>query len=163
LDLRPGVLRGAEPEQVRAERGGVRVAIAAVVLGQESQPGAPLGGERAPHLPGKRPRVQAREALRRGRACGKERPPAASPQRRGRMRILHTMLRVGDLERSIAFYQDALGMQLISRKDYPGGKFTLAFLGYGRNPEHAELELTYNWGVEKYEMGTAYGHIALGV
>src|SRR5690242_21852649 len=79
------------------------------------------------------------------------------------MRILHTMLRVGDLERSIAFYRDVLGMQLISRKDYPEGKFTLAFLGFGRNPEQAELELTHNWGVEKYELGTAYGHIALGV
>lgn len=79
------------------------------------------------------------------------------------MRILHTMLRVGDLERSIAFYTNVLGMSLLSRKDYPDGKFTLAFLGYGRNPEHAELELTHNWGVEKYELGTAYGHVALGV
>ena len=73
------------------------------------------------------------------------------------------MLRVGDLERSIAFYRDVLGMQLLSRKDYPDGKFTLAFLGYGRNPEHAEIELTFNWGVSSYELGTAYGHIALGV
>lgn len=79
------------------------------------------------------------------------------------MRILHTMLRVGDLERSIAFYRDVLGMKLISRKDYPDGKFTLAFLGYGSNPEHAEIELTHNWGVTSYELGTAYGHIALGV
>jgi lactoylglutathione lyase len=79
------------------------------------------------------------------------------------MRILHTMLRVGDLDRSIAFYRDVLGMQLISRKDYPEGKFTLAFLGYGRNPEHAEIELTYNWGVASYDLGTAYGHVALGV
>lgn len=79
------------------------------------------------------------------------------------MRILHTMLRVVDLERSIQFYTDVLGMQEISRKDYPDGKFTLAFLGYGRNPEHAELELTHNWGVDHYELGTAYGHIALGV
>jgi lactoylglutathione lyase len=79
------------------------------------------------------------------------------------MRILHTMLRVGDLDRSIAFYRDVLGMQLISRKDYTEGKFTLAFLGYGTNPEHAEIELTHNWGVESYELGTAYGHIALGV
>ena len=79
------------------------------------------------------------------------------------MRILHTMLRVGDLERSIAFYRDVLGMQLLQRKEYPDGKFTLAFLGYGKNPEHAELELTYNWGVSSYEMGGAYGHIALGV
>jgi lactoylglutathione lyase len=79
------------------------------------------------------------------------------------MRLLHTMLRVGDLERSIAFYRDVLGMQLISRKDYPEGKFTLAFVGFGKNPEQAELELTHNWGVESYELGTAYGHIALGV
>jgi lactoylglutathione lyase len=79
------------------------------------------------------------------------------------MRILHTMLRVGDLDRSIAFYTKVLGMQEISRKDYPDGKFTLAFLGYGKNPEHAEIELTHNWGVERYELGTAYGHVALGV
>lgn len=79
------------------------------------------------------------------------------------MRILHTMLRVGDLERSITFYRDVLGMDLISRKDYPEGKFTLAFLGYGRNPEQAEIELTHNWGVQSYEIGTAYGHVALGV
>ena len=79
------------------------------------------------------------------------------------MRILHTMLRVGDLDRSISFYTEVLGMQLLSRKDYPGGKFTLAFLGYGPNPEHAELELTYNWGVDQYQLGSAYGHIAIGV
>ncbi len=79
------------------------------------------------------------------------------------MRILHTMLRVGDLDRSIAFYRDVLGMQLLRRKDYPEGKFTLAFLGYEKNPEQAEIELTHNWGVETYELGTAYGHIAIGV
>ncbi len=79
------------------------------------------------------------------------------------MRILHTMLRVGDLERSLAFYRDVLGMQLLSRKDYPDGKFTLAFVGYGKNPEHAEIELTHNWGVDHSELGTAYGHVALGV
>jgi len=80
-----------------------------------------------------------------------------------RMRILHTMLRVGDLDRSIRFYTDVLGMKLLRRKDYPEGKFTLAFLGYGHNPEHAELELTHNWGTDQYELGNAYGHIALGV
>jgi len=79
------------------------------------------------------------------------------------MRLLHTMLRVGDLDRSIGFYTDVLGMKLLSRKDYPSGEFTLAFVGYGSNPDHAELELTYNWGVSTYELGTAYGHIALGV
>jgi len=79
------------------------------------------------------------------------------------MRILHTMLRVGDLDRSIKFYTEVLGMKLLSRMDYPGGKFTLAFVGYGQNPEHAELELTYNWGVEQYQLGGAYGHIAIGV
>ena len=80
-----------------------------------------------------------------------------------RMRILHTMLRVGDLDRSIAFYRDVLGMQLFSRKDYPEGKFTLAFLGYARNPEQAEIELTHNWETKSYELGNAYGHVALGV
>jgi lactoylglutathione lyase len=81
----------------------------------------------------------------------------------GRMRLLHTMLRVGDLERSIVFYRDVLEMQLFSRKDYPDGKFTLAFLGYERNPQQAEIELTYNWDVSSYELGSAYGHIAIGV
>jgi lactoylglutathione lyase len=73
------------------------------------------------------------------------------------------MLRVGDLDRSLGFYTNVLGMELISRKDYPEGKFTLAFVGYGRNPAQAELELTHNWDVERYELGTAYGHIAVGV
>jgi len=73
------------------------------------------------------------------------------------------MLRVGDLEKSISFYQDILGMNLIRRKDYPGGEFTLAFLGDGENPDHAEIELTYNWGTSAYELGDAYGHIAIGV
>jgi len=79
------------------------------------------------------------------------------------MRILHTMIRVGDLDRSITFYTEVLGMSLLSRKDYPGGKFTLAFLGYGRNPDHALIELTYNWGVDHYDPGSGYGHIAIGV
>jgi len=79
------------------------------------------------------------------------------------MRILHTMLRVGDLERSIDFYTRVMGMQLIRRKDYPDGDFTIAFLGYGDEQENAVLELTYNWGQDSYEMGTAYGHIAIEV
>jgi lactoylglutathione lyase len=79
------------------------------------------------------------------------------------MRILHTMLRVGDLQRAIDFYTNALGMTLLSIRDNPEYKYTLAFVGYGNNPEHAELELTYNYGVSNYEMGTAYGHIAIAV
>ncbi|WP_034348339.1 lactoylglutathione lyase [Noviherbaspirillum massiliense] len=79
------------------------------------------------------------------------------------MRILHTMLRVGDLQRSIDFYTRVLGMKMLRTSDNPEYKYSLAFLGYGSNPEHAELELTYNYGVDKYEMGTAYGHIAIGV
>jgi lactoylglutathione lyase len=79
------------------------------------------------------------------------------------MRILHTMLRVGDLERSLRFYAEVLGMRLLRRKDYPEGKFTLAFVGYGEEADTAVLELTHNWGVEKYELGSAYGHIAVAV
>ena len=79
------------------------------------------------------------------------------------MRILHTMLRTGDLERSIDFYTGVLGMRLLRRKDYPDGKFTLAFLGYGDESDNTVIELTYNWGVDSYEMGTAYGHIAIEV
>lgn len=79
------------------------------------------------------------------------------------MRLLHTMLRVGNLEKSLQFYCDVLGMKLLRRKDYPGGEFTLAFVGYGDEADHTVLELTYNWGVDHYEMGNAYGHIAIGV
>ncbi|WP_079433331.1 lactoylglutathione lyase [Zoogloea sp. LCSB751] len=79
------------------------------------------------------------------------------------MRLLHTMLRVVDLDRSIAFYTEVLGMRLLRRHDYPEGKFTLAFVGYQDESEGAVLELTHNWGVESYELGTAYGHIALEV
>lgn len=79
------------------------------------------------------------------------------------MRVLHTMIRVGDLDRSIRFYTDVLGMKLLRQQDYPDGKFTLAFVGYGPESEHAVIELTYNYGVEKYELGTAFGHIALEV
>ena len=79
------------------------------------------------------------------------------------MRLLHTMLRVGNLQRSIRFYTEILGMKLIRTSENSEYKYTLAFVGYGTNPDHAEIELTYNWGVESYELGTAYGHIALGV
>lgn len=79
------------------------------------------------------------------------------------MRLLHTMLRVGNLEESLKFYCELLGMKLLRQKDYPGGKFTLAFVGYGDEADHSVLELTYNWGVDQYDLGNAYGHIALGV
>jgi len=79
------------------------------------------------------------------------------------MRLLHTMLRVTDLDRSIAFYTEVLGMTLLRRKDYPDGKFTLAFLGYGPESQHTVLELTHNWEKDRYELGTAYGHIAIEV
>jgi lactoylglutathione lyase len=79
------------------------------------------------------------------------------------MRILHTMLRVTDLERSLRFYTEVLGMRLLRRKDYPEGKFTLAFVGYGDETDTAVVELTHNWGVDKYELGNAFGHIAVAV
>jgi lactoylglutathione lyase len=79
------------------------------------------------------------------------------------MRILHTMLRVGNLQRSIDFYTKILGMKLLRTTDRPEQQYTLAFVGYGNNPEHAELELTYNYGVDHYELGTAFGHIAISV
>ncbi|MCY1069960.1 lactoylglutathione lyase [Nannocystis sp. RBIL2] len=79
------------------------------------------------------------------------------------MRILHTMLRVGDLEKSLAFYTEVLGMRLLRRRDYPDGRFTLAFVGYGEESETAVLELTHNWDTPKYELGTGYGHVALEV
>lgn len=79
------------------------------------------------------------------------------------MRLLHTMLRVGDLDKSLDFYTRVLGMTLLRRNDYPEGKFTLAFVGYGPETEQAVIELTYNWGVDHYELGSAFGHIALEV
>lgn len=79
------------------------------------------------------------------------------------MRILHTMLRTGDLQRAVDFYTQVLGMRLLRQKDYPDGKFTLAFLGYGDESDTSVIELTYNWGVDSYDMGNAYGHIALEV
>lgn len=79
------------------------------------------------------------------------------------MRILHTMLRVGDLEKSIAFYTEVLGMKVLRRRDYPEGKFTLAFVGYQDEADGAVLELTHNWGMERYDLGVGYGHIAIEV
>ena len=79
------------------------------------------------------------------------------------MRFLHTMLRVGDLEKSVAFYSTMLGMKELRRNDVPDGKYTLVFMGYASNPEQAEIELTYNYGTDNYEIGTAFGHLAVGV
>ncbi len=79
------------------------------------------------------------------------------------MRLLHTMLRVGDLQRSIDFYTQVMGMSLLRTTDRPDQQYSLAFVGYASNPDQAEIELTYNYGVEQYELGTAYGHIAIGV
>jgi len=79
------------------------------------------------------------------------------------MRILHTMIRVGNLDRSIGFYTEVLGMRLLRRQDYPAGHFTLAFVGYRDESEEAAIELTHNWDTPSYEMGNGFGHIALGV
>ncbi|MBV2234164.1 MAG: lactoylglutathione lyase [Sterolibacterium sp.] len=79
------------------------------------------------------------------------------------MRLLHVMIRTGNLERSIAFYTDVLGMRLLRRQDYPAGRFTLAFVGYGDEDAHTAIELTYNWDVTGYEPGTAFGHLAIEV
>ena len=79
------------------------------------------------------------------------------------MRMLHTMLRVGDLEKSLRFYCDVLGMRLLRRKDYPSGRFTLAFVGYGDEDTNTVIELTHNWDTDHYDLGAGYGHIALGV
>ncbi|MGV6474003.1 lactoylglutathione lyase [Azotobacter vinelandii] len=79
------------------------------------------------------------------------------------MRLLHTMIRVSDLEKSIDFYTRILGMSLLRKHDYPEGKFTLAFVGYGKEEENSVIELTYNWDVDGYEMGNAFGHIAIAV
>ncbi len=79
------------------------------------------------------------------------------------MRLLHTMIRVGNLERSLAFYCELLGMKLLRRKDYPGGRFTLAFVGYGDEASDTVIELTHNWDTDSYELGDGFGHLALGV
>ncbi|PCH53281.1 MAG: lactoylglutathione lyase [Cellvibrionales bacterium] len=79
------------------------------------------------------------------------------------MQLLHTMLRVGDLDKSIAFYTEMLGMQLLRKREFPEGKFTLAFLGYGSEKDNTVLELTHNWETSSYDLGSGYGHIAIGV
>ena len=79
------------------------------------------------------------------------------------MRMLHTMLRVGDLDRSIAFYTEVLGMRLLRRQDYPEGKFTLAFVGYGEEADNTVIELTYNWDTDRYDIGNGFGHLAIEV
>lgn len=79
------------------------------------------------------------------------------------MRLLHTMLRVGDLEKSLAFYTEVLGMKILRRKDYPDGRFTLAFVGYGQESDSTVLELTHNWDTSAYDLGAGYGHIAIEV
>ena len=79
------------------------------------------------------------------------------------MRILHTMIRVGNLEKSVQFYTEVLGMKLLRQKDYPDGEFTLAFIGYGEEADNTVIELTYNWGTDHYDLGAGFGHIALEV
>jgi lactoylglutathione lyase len=79
------------------------------------------------------------------------------------MKMLHTMIRVGNLDRSLAFYTELLGMRLLRKKDYPGGRFTLAFVGYGDEADHTVVELTHNWDTERYDIGDGFGHLALGV
>ena len=79
------------------------------------------------------------------------------------MRMLHTMIRVGDLDRSIAFYTNVLGMKLLRRKDYPDGRFTLAFVGYGDEADHTVIELTHNWDTKSYDIGNGFGHLAVSV
>lgn len=79
------------------------------------------------------------------------------------MRLLHTMIRVGDLDRSVDFYTNVLGMKLLRKQDYPDGKFTLAFVGYGPESDHSVIELTYNWDTDRYDLGNGFGHIALAV
>jgi lactoylglutathione lyase len=93
-----------------------------------------------------------------------KRLPANCPNGKGEiMRILHTMFRVGDLDRSLAFYTEVIGMHLLRRQDYPGGRFTLAFVGFGPESEGAALELTHNWDTPSYQLGDGFGHIAIEV
>jgi lactoylglutathione lyase len=93
------------------------------------------------------------------------RPPAYGKHEAGDlvMKMLHTMIRVGNLDRSLAFYTELLGMRLLRKKDYPAGRFTLAFVGYGDEADHTVVELTHNWDTERYDVGDGFGHLALGV
>jgi lactoylglutathione lyase len=84
-------------------------------------------------------------------------------RREGAMKLLHTMIRVNDLDESIRFYCELLGMQLLRKKEYPSGRFTLAFVGYGHEAENAVVELTYNWDTHRYDVGDGFGHLAVGV
>ena len=88
---------------------------------------------------------------------------SATKNANGKFRMLHTMLRVGNLDTSLKFYRDKLGMKVLRQQEYPDGRFTLAFVGYGDEDSHTVLELTYNWDQDKYDLGTAYGHVAIGV
>ena len=88
---------------------------------------------------------------------------SATKSANGKFRMLHTMLRVGNLDASLKFYRDRLGMKVLRQQEYPDGRFTLAFVGYGDEDSHTVLELTYNWDQDKYDIGTAYGHVAIGV
>ena len=88
---------------------------------------------------------------------------SATKSANGKFRMLHTMLRVGNLDASLKFYRDKLGMKVLRQQEYPDGRFTLAFVGYGDEDSHTVLELTYNWDQDKYDIGTAYGHVAIGV
>ena len=87
----------------------------------------------------------------------------ATKNANGKFRVLHTMLRVGNLDTSLNFYRDKLGMKVLRQQEYTDGRFTLAFVGYGDEDSHTVLELTYNWDQNKYDIGTAYGHVAIGV
>jgi lactoylglutathione lyase len=87
----------------------------------------------------------------------------AAARRGETMQLLHTMIRVGNLDESLDFYCNKLGMKLLRKKDFPGGEFTLAFVGYGDERDNTVVELTYNWGTSKYDIGTAFGHLAIGV
>jgi lactoylglutathione lyase len=105
-------------------------------------------------------RIQKRDRIGHSRA-NRRRFALCNKLERQAMRILHTMIRVGDLDRSLAFYIDVLGMRLLRREDYPDGRFTLAFVGYGDEREGAVIELTHNWDTPSYDLGKGFGHVAL--